>query len=558
MTSLLRKPIKTWKRFWADANGAVLFYITATLPALVGFSLLAIDASRLMTLHTSLQKGVDALSLAAAGELDRGPNAMERSQLAAQHLLENTQVFGQGVAHIGADLDASAAVDLNVTLAFYSALPTSDADPMPTSGATVLDPAVPEDNTRARFVQVTVDNYNLNSIFPASFLGAGDSATSNATAVAGMSQVICRLTPIFICNPWEPATNTDLLRNIEIYDNTDTRRERKVQIRTRMGPGGVSWGPGNYGFLDFGNGATALERALAIGSPDNCFVDTGVDTEPGQTTGPVKTGINVRFGMYPNSMTNIGVGAPPENQWEVRPGKNVRMGQDQRTAANQICKDYVPDTADAAATPPHVPGLPLPRDPIFTPTNDVHLGVEAVPTPPQWASYWDANFAPGMGSFAGNAPTAGVVAPAITEPAYQAETAAPNWENVTRYEMYKYEIATAMQHEIGVGDEVADPHSAGTGGGARCYTGPAVAADVIDRRLIGTAILNCLALAAAGNDLNGKQTEVPVAAFGEFFVTEPVEQGGAGTAGDIYTEFVRIIEPGNENSVARDQVQIYR
>ncbi|MDH3741264.1 MAG: hypothetical protein OER56_06650, partial [Hyphomicrobiales bacterium] len=380
---------------------------------------------------------------------------------------------------------------------------------------------------------------------------------SSATAVAGMSQVICRLTPIFICNPWEDPSNTDLLRNIDIYNNTDTRRKRKAQIRTRMGPGGASWGPGNYGFLDFGNGATALERALAIGSPDNCFVDTGVDTEPGQTTGPVETGINTRFGIYPNSMTNIGVAAPPENQWEVRPSKNVRMGQDQRTAANQICKDYFPDTADAAAVPPHVPGLPLPRDPIFTPVNDVHLGNEVNPTPPQWATYWDANF-PGMGTFAATAPAAGIVAPAITEPPYQAEGPAPNWENVTRYEMYKYEIATAMQHEIGVGDEVADPHAAGSGGGARCYGGPSVAADSIDRRMIGTAILNCYALAAAGNDLNGKQTELPVAAFAEFFVTEPVEKGGAGTAGDIYTEFARIIEPGNENSVARDQVQIYR
>nr|WP_246684365.1 pilus assembly protein TadG-related protein [Mesorhizobium sp. B2-6-5] len=40
------------------------------LPVLVGFSLLAIDMSRASSLHNDPQKGVDALALAAAAELD--------------------------------------------------------------------------------------------------------------------------------------------------------------------------------------------------------------------------------------------------------------------------------------------------------------------------------------------------------------------------------------------------------------------------------------------------------------------------------------------------------
>ena len=90
MTSLLHSLTRIWKRFWGDANGAVLFYITATLPALVGFSLLAIDASRLMSLHTSLQKGVDALAIAAAGELDRAPNSFLRANVAIANLVKNS------------------------------------------------------------------------------------------------------------------------------------------------------------------------------------------------------------------------------------------------------------------------------------------------------------------------------------------------------------------------------------------------------------------------------------------------------------------------------------
>ena len=114
MTSLLHSLTRIWKRFWGDANGAVLFYITATLPALVGFSLLAIDASRLSSLHTSLQKGVDALAIAAAGELDRIPGAMNRANVAVAELVDNVQIFGEGATPINST---------NVTLRFLDNIP---------------------------------------------------------------------------------------------------------------------------------------------------------------------------------------------------------------------------------------------------------------------------------------------------------------------------------------------------------------------------------------------------------------------------------------------------
>jgi len=566
MISVLRKSIKTWKLFWADAGGAVLFYITATLPALVGFSLLAIDSSRLMTLHTSLQKGVDALSLAAAGELDRAPNAMARAELAAEKLLRNTQVFGEGEAHIGADTDPDPGnVDLNVTLTFYSKLPASDALPMPTGGPTKLDPTDPKDNAKARFVQVTVDTYNMDTIFPASFIGGPDSATSNATAVAGMSQVLCRLTPLFICNPWEGSSN-DIYENLSIYNNTDERAERRRQIRVRMGPGGSGWFPGNYGFLDFGNGAPALEKALAVGAPDNCFAQSGVDTKTGQNTGPVEDGINTRFGLYPNSMPK-GIAKPYNENWSVRPAKNVRMGQPQNAA--KLCGEYSPDTNVTN-------GMALPRDPAFT-NQAARMGTSAHPNTAELTDYWNGNF-PAYDNGAGpgwpSRPPAAIAGPAITEPVYQTEGSANNWNELTRYEIYKWEIAADMMNDLSGdtpangGGEVGDPWDSNTSnggvetpGGARCFKGTQDIMDpldVVDRRLIGVAILNCKALEANGFKLNGNTKGIPVASFAEFFLTEPLEKGGSGTAGDIYMEFVEIIEAGTEQSVSRDQVQIYR
>lgn len=535
MPVLRQKLLGLWNNFTSDIRGAVLFYVTATLPVLIGFSLLAVDSSRLMTLHTSLQKGVDALAIAAAGELDRLPGAMNRSNLAVKWLVKNKQLFGDGALNID---------NTNVTVRFFSALPADDSISMPANGdSTVLNPNIASDNFIARFVEVTVDTYSMSSIFPASFLGGVNQATTVATAVAGMDQTVCRLAPMFICNPWELSSNTNVRETASIINGTDTRADRRRMIRMRMGPGGDGYGPGNYGFLDMGNGATALERALAVGSAETCFVQDGVNTKPGQTTGPVENGINVRFGLYPNSMSNIGINGDPANSYAVRPAKNVRKGQDQGQAANKICTDYYPEAAPAD-------GVALPRDPCIADNTCERIGNG------NWGltemeEYWDANH-PGQGN--ANMPSSTVVGPAITDPPYQTEVSANSWDDLTRYDIYKYEISQqALNDELGAGGESGNPAL-----GASCYGGPSIAADPVDRRIIVGAILNCRALVTAGNNLNGNQTNVPVAAFAEFFITEPLEKGGSGTAGDIYSELVTVVFPGNSNSVARDQIQLYR
>lgn len=537
MISLLRKSSQTWKRFWADASGAVLFYITATLPALVGFSLLAIDASRLMTLHTSLQKGVDALSLAAAGELDRTPEAIIRARLAAENLLKNTQVFGEGDVVIGDTDPDPNVVDMNVTLNFYDELPTSDADSMST--ITKLDPTDPKDVVLARFVEVTVDTYNMNSIFPASFLGGVDSATSNATAVAGMTQVVCRLAPLFICNPWEKEsteTGFGIYETDSIYDAQETRLLRRRQIRVRIGPGGnADWFPGNYGFLDWGSGAKDLEKALAVGRPDTCFSKSGVDTKTGQNTGPVKDGINTRFGLYanlPNEITK-----PWDENWSVRPAKNVRMGQPQNAA--KLCDEYSPDADNTN-------GMALPRDPVFV-NDGERVGTSAYPSAAQWEEYFNSNF-PAYVNTNQNPLTNGVdeddvptngpnediaaaIGPPVTNPR-QAQPDVATWATVTRYDMYRWEIATAgMLNDVGgnmvtpipgsgeVGDPWEDPNLA-EDGGARCFKGTKDIDDPleeIDRRLIGVAIMNCNALEASGYKMSGHISKAPVAVFAQFF-----------------------------------------
>src|SRR5687767_1407877 len=156
------------KRLSADQRGAVLIYVTLLLPVLVGFSLLAVDASRLYNLSTHLQKGADALALAGAAELDRKPDAITRANAAIANMVANQHKF-------------SNAGTVNVAVAskrYLSALPSSDANAL-ASAAVTTDPA------EAGFVEVTVTTQTLTTLMPASFLGGSNTATSAARAVAG-------------------------------------------------------------------------------------------------------------------------------------------------------------------------------------------------------------------------------------------------------------------------------------------------------------------------------------------------------------------------------------
>jgi hypothetical protein len=51
-------------------------------------------------------------------------------------------------------------------------------------------------------------------------------------------------------------------------------------------------------------------------------------------------------------------------------------------------------------------------------------------------------------------------------------------------------------------------------------------------------------------------TDVPVLAWAEFFVTEPVERPGPD--GEVWLELVRLTDPDPTDSGVHDDVQLYR
>jgi hypothetical protein len=124
--------------------------------------------------------------------------------------------------------------------------------------------------------------------------------------------------------------------------------------------------------------------------------------------------------------------------------------------------------------------------------------------------------------------------------------AAPNgWSNVSlpsRYDVYRYELSANL-----TGTAAVAGNAKGEKGTPACYSGGGLS-DNPDRRILYAAIIDCAALNVHGNSGG----PLPVTAFAKFFITEPV------TGGVIYSELVGIVEPGVDQSIAHDIVQLYR
>ena len=84
----------------ANSGGGVLPVVGVSLPVILGFAMLAVDAGRYFNLHTSVQWAADALALAAAAELDRKPDAIVRANRAIDNLVANDQRFGDSAGRI--------------------------------------------------------------------------------------------------------------------------------------------------------------------------------------------------------------------------------------------------------------------------------------------------------------------------------------------------------------------------------------------------------------------------------------------------------------------------
>ena len=547
-----KRPAGHLRQFVHDTRAAVLMYVTATLPVIVGGALLAIDASRMYSLHTSLQKGTDAMAIAGAAELDASPSAIVRARAAMQRIVENADVFSGS----GGENDIRWA---DVTVRFLTEIPASDATPIPDSMEVSDDNTSPQFDAqagqKARFVEVVILPRSLTSIFPASFLGGPNVQQARTVSVAGNTQVVCKLMPLFICNPFEPDnyTGTDYLNDFGLFAAAETDSERRKLIQMKAAPGGsADYFPGDFGFLRTNDtqGAQELADALAKGTVEACFSQSGVETETGHKQGPIKAALNTRFGLYTNpgfgnNNGNGSQGSPGGADWPYRPAPNVRKGQDY-TDNNKKCKHWTPDDP--------VDAKPLPLDDCFLTDPVTCTDMDGRRGNGNWTvegtdNYWHTNYgttASTLGTYNGKSPA-----------------------NASRYDVYMEEITAGM---------VGNPAPPGSGvpldnGDPKlesCWNGDALDITSAHRRLINGAILNCQALENHPDfNLKGHVENVPVLAFAEFFMVWPMLGTCNGsctnpvTAEDVddrtlWTELRSVLRQGNADAVAYDQVQLYR
>jgi len=462
------------KALWNDTSGIILPYVTMMLVVIVGLSVLAVDGARLMSLQTQLQNGADALALAGAAELDRLPDAEKRARTAIERLLTNSTLFGAG---------ASRTIKVS-NIQFYHRLPASDASPM-SAGTRATG------SGDARFVAVTVKPVTLSTILPAAFFGGSSTITAARSAVAGFDQVVCGITPIYVCNPYETAGMT--------YDQATERLQHAAAnpadqgrlLILRQYDANAPYTAANYGFLDaptLGHDELSLIESLAVVRPAACFMQRGVNFRPGFLR-PVREAFNVRFDIYEGSMSER------YDNSNYRPAQNVRKGYVIASGEGgnvNACAARRGANWPIGSPPNQVTGLPLDNW--------------------DFKTYWEVNHE-------GTSPPSDL-------------TDVPS-----RFRFYRYEIE---------GGYVADVSPGGESGAPACYTGGNLPAAAPDRRILYAAIINCQSLQ------DETQSNVPVAAFGKFFLTLPLARGQT----DLYVEMVGLVRPGD--GVSYDVVQLYR
>lgn len=517
------------RAFWHDQRGIALILLSIMLPAIVGFSALTIDMSRVNNLHNDMQKATDALALAAAAELNGRSDAWTRAENALANLLSNDTTFsdagivtlpGTGATTVDATYSACRSRG-QISWCFLSSIPASDA-------SLITSANYAASATVTRFIMVESQPETFSTIFPVSFLSGNatdDHIRFGAVSVAGFTSGVCNYTPVFICNPYEMVNGTNTAGGVTLEQAVSDPAIRRRLIELRLVGNNASYGPGNFGFLQppagVGNGAQALAQTIATSTPLGCYSAQGVNTKTGQNNGPVQDAFNVRFGINPSGNAF--------NSAEYGPATNVRMGASTGGNGNgngNQCPNYNQLTFNATGN------MGLPPD-----QSQPYMGGRMGNGTWDFDTYWNTNF-----NTTSNPVT--VAKPVGAD----GVNPASNTNLPTRYSVYRYEISKSIVSHPSNGGEVGTPPNA-------CLA----PVTTVDRRLLYGAILNCNALQAAGNNLNGNSTNLPVEAFASFFLTQPVS--GANNGGSVFVELVDITGRGGTgtlDSFLRDEAQLYR
>lgn len=495
------------KRILWDDRGYALVLTLLFMPVFIGLSLLIVDLGRGNNAHSDLYAAADAMALAAAGELDRGPDSIIRAKEAMAEIRNSVSFLsledGEGSITLSyVDEEGNA---FNVI--FLTDIPVNDEDPIDQDW---VDNYGTVSGLDATYVYVAARSKDLDTIFPVPVSFINQDVPVQAVAVAGRRSAACGITPLFICNPFETELGGSSLQ----YAFSEGRLHgRLLKLHPK---GSDTAGPGNFGFLQVGgsSSASAIRSYFAGGNVPECYDSDTVETKPGGATS-IKVGINTRFDVWDPPFKN--------GPKDFSPAVNVRKGyklEDPDNLCSQVLADdeSVLDADGNPREPDSSNFRPFTENVFMDNPGNNDLGAFLGSGNWDMEGYFDINH--------GAVPNSGEL------DAMNSLNTFPNYDPLddtnpaatvpSRYDVYRYEIANGL---------VGTPSLGGEDGLPQCSqetNNYVPATDDPDRRVIQAAIINCQANA---DNLNG-QKEVPVEAFASVFMTNPMEGNSGGNVED--------------------------
>lgn len=554
-----------------DESGAVLIWVSLMIVVIMGMVALAIDGGRYLNLDSNMQQIADSAALAGAKRLDGSDQAIENARNDALNFLS------KNMPDNWSDRDRSNLSQI-ATVNFYENVADAPAGKLSDT-----------DDKRASVIEVVTISRGLSTSFT-KVVGAGDSAYTDAKAMARVGYSVCKPMQSFLCNPFESseaATDKGLAKNF-----SEPNVKRGDMFLLGAGSGGSS---GSWGFIDPNDrgGTTAKEwqQFWSAVSPTECksisvglngpYPDTGADT--GMKAAP---GINTRFDNPGRDLTNIRAPVVTDG-WIITPSASSGSCGSTKTATNlfQIktkvgsvktvndCSfsqaDQLAGTAGAAT---------------FTGYRD-YCNTRDAGTPPGWGSGSPNPAVPGCLS-APTASSTGIRVGSCPLPrdrdlggtgrswysvrqgtGPKTEDLRAYWSNhhtaayptgaTTRYELYLKEVENLGRPGYFDATGITSPPVDSTEPPADACNDSSVGD--ASRRLINVAIVDC------GHwSLSGASTRLPMfTKYAQFFLTEPATDNytgatGAGDQGKMYVEFVKSYDVNEEGGAIFQQIDLVK
>lgn len=495
------------RHFCKDISGAISPMYAIAIFALVAIAGIGFDYGRLAALDTELQNAADQAALAAATQLDGKPDAMKRARDAARTNFTNETRFANERGMTAADRRPVTMDDSGFK--FYDGYsgdqPGNEIAYSVTGGANV------------KVVEVTV-NARTAYFALTPVVGAIAGGSTLSRAMAGVDRAICEVPPLMICNPNENSGGA-------FPNASDRGRGLKLEAG-----GGGAWAPGNYGYLDFGNGARALTEALGANSDQAlCLNLSTVNTKPGNTASAT-AGINTRFDIYESGLPAYC--APGSGN--CGPAMNTRKdlvhaaisngngnGNGNGNAPNCALTGNDPWTLPSVqylgVSTPTPTNMGLPRDVCHSiSSNGTCLGGRFGDGNWDRALYFQVNH--------------NGISPSVAQTWAGRATLA----ELSRYDVYQWELATSKTSArlaySTTGKKPVDMYS---------YSAPQCAAGIPssntqkDRRLLTVAVVDC-----AANGVSGSTPIKSVRSWVDMFLVEPSINRQYTSADQIYVEVV--------------------